>query len=390
MLIRQLGTAAVGSWPQRVLLGLGSLGRELTPRLGQALPLLVGHLGILQVQRPDRGRDDVGDDGPGDPLVVGRDDVPGGPLGAGGRQAVRVRPHVPAPVGPLGQVGRGELPVLVRAVEPLEEPPLLLLLRHVQEELEDHRPVPDQVPLERVDVLVAPPPELLPELLARQPLRRQQLGVDLHDEDVLVVRPVEDPDPPPLGQAPHVPPEEVVVQVLGRRLLEAEDLAALGVDPGHDVLDRPVLAGRVHRLEDDQHRVPVVGVEQVLGLGQVREVLVEDLPGPLLQGVLAEFLHLLGLRPAGVVVLQPDRLAGGHAEQVDDVLANHGRPPRMTSPARGGGSLTGRLGPSAHRLDDRRLGGGRRRRRVRRRRPASAGSGRAGRVREPRSRSPRT
>ena len=159
----------------------------------------------------------------------------------------------------------------------------------------------------------------------------EQLGVDLHDQHVLVVRAVEDADPAPLGQAPHVPPEEVVVELLGRRLLEAEDLAALRVHAGHDVLDRPVLAGRVHRLEDDQHRVAVVGVEQVLGLGQVREVLVEDLPGPLLQGVLAEFLHLLGLRPAGVVILEPERLAGGHAEQVDDVLANHGRPPRMIS-----------------------------------------------------------
>ena len=32
--------------------------------------------------------------------------------------------------------------------------------------------------------------------------------------------------------------------------LEASDLAALGVDPGQHVLDRAVLAGRIHRLED--------------------------------------------------------------------------------------------------------------------------------------------
>ena len=90
------------------------------------------------------------------------------------------------------------------------------------------------------------------------------------------------------------------------------------------MLDRAVLAGRVHRLQDDQHGIAVVGVEQFLGLGQVVEVLVQDLPGPLLDGVLAELFHLFGLRPAGVVVLEPDRLAGGDPEQVDDVLANHG------------------------------------------------------------------
>src|SRR5204863_7725101 len=85
----------------------------------------------------------------------------------------------------------------------------------------------------------------------------------------------------------HVPPEEVVVQVLGRRLLEAEYLAALRVHAGHDVLDRAILTGRVHRLEDDQDGVAVVGVEQVLGLGQVRQILVEGPPGALLDLVLA-------------------------------------------------------------------------------------------------------
>ena len=100
--------------------------------------------------------------------------------------------------------------------------------------------------------------------------------MDLHHEHVLVVRPVEDADPAALRQAPHVPPEEVVVQLLGRRLLEAEDLAALRIDAGHDVLDRAVLAGRVHRLEDDQDGVSVVGVEQVLGLGEFRQVLFQD------------------------------------------------------------------------------------------------------------------
>src|SRR5271157_456622 len=116
--------------------------------------------GVFQVQRPDRGGDDVGDDGPREPFVIGRDHIPGSPPGAGRRQAVWIRPHGMAPEHSIGQVRRGELPVLVRLVEPLEEPPLLLVLRHLQEEHEDDRPVPGEVPLERVDVLVAPSPEL--------------------------------------------------------------------------------------------------------------------------------------------------------------------------------------------------------------------------------------
>ena len=42
----------------------GLFGGELSFRLGQQFTLLVGHLRVLQVQRPDRGGNDVGDDGP--------------------------------------------------------------------------------------------------------------------------------------------------------------------------------------------------------------------------------------------------------------------------------------------------------------------------------------
>ena len=39
---------------------------------------------------------------------------------------------------------------------------------------------------------------------------------------------------------------------------------ALRIDAGHHVLDRAVLAGGVHRLQHDQHRPAVVGVERLL------------------------------------------------------------------------------------------------------------------------------
>jgi hypothetical protein len=56
---------------------------------------------------------------------------------------------------------------------------------------------------------------------------------------------------------------------LGRaRLLEAEDLTALRVDPRHHMLDDAVLAGGVHCLKDQQQRVAVVRVQHVLPLRQ--------------------------------------------------------------------------------------------------------------------------
>src|SRR5450432_64569 len=47
-------------------------------------------------------------------------------------------------------------------------------------------------------------------------------------------------------------------------MLEAEDLAALGVDSRHDVLNRAVFSRRIHGLENLQYRVAVGGIEQLL------------------------------------------------------------------------------------------------------------------------------
>jgi len=78
----------------------------------------------------------------------------------------------------------------------------------------------------------------------------QDLGVHLRDQHLLVVGAVEDPDAAALGQAALAAPQEVVVEVLGRGRLEREHLYTLRVHARHHVLDRAVLPGRIHRLED--------------------------------------------------------------------------------------------------------------------------------------------
>ena len=86
----------------------------------------------------------------------------------------------------------------------------------------------------------------------------QDFGMDSGDEDDLVVGAVEVTDPPAFGQAASGPPEEVMLKFFTGELFEAEDLAALKVDSGHDVADRAVFAAGSHALKDDQQR-PVVG-----------------------------------------------------------------------------------------------------------------------------------
>ena len=93
------------------------------------------------------------------------------------------------------------------------------------------------------------------------------------------------------------------------------------------MLDRAVLAGRIHRLQDDQHGVTVVGVEQFLCIGEFRQVLFQEGLRPLLDRLLAESLQFLGLGPTGVTLTEPRWLSRRDPEQFDNLLRDrHGTP----------------------------------------------------------------
>src|SRR5262249_43885811 len=165
-----------------------SLGEQLLPRRRELLLLLLRHLRRLEAEVPYRRRQDVRDQSARHPFVVRGNYVPRRMLGARRAERLLERLEVVVPVGALGQVGGGELPVFGGVVEPLQEALLLLVLRDVEKELHDHRAVPDEVALERVDVLVAVVPESPAALARRKLLPLQDLRVHAHDEHVLVVR----------------------------------------------------------------------------------------------------------------------------------------------------------------------------------------------------------
>jgi hypothetical protein len=123
----------------------------------------------------------------------------------------------------------------------------------VEEELEDGHTPQGEDPLEIVDDLVAGAPNLFGHEVLYP-----------HDEHVLVVGAVEDADAPLGRRALVVAPQEVVVGLLRRGGLERGNPAALGVDSLEDVLDRAVLPAGVHRLQDDQTSLPVLGVQTLL------------------------------------------------------------------------------------------------------------------------------
>ena len=82
-------------------------------------------------------------------LLVARHDVPRRVPGVGPLDRERVRRAVVVPARPGVDVARLVLPVLLRVVQPGEQPLPLLLLADVQQALEHHGAVLDQLPLER-------------------------------------------------------------------------------------------------------------------------------------------------------------------------------------------------------------------------------------------------
>jgi hypothetical protein len=81
------------------------------------------------------------------------------------------------------------------------------------------------------------------------------------------------------------------------------------------VLDRPVLAGRIHGLEHEQQRPAILRIQLVLQLGQRLD---------------AGLQHLLGARP--VFVVQVARVAGIDVLQAELALAR--KPERIRELAR--------------------------------------------------------
>ncbi len=94
-----------------------------------------------------------------------------------------------------------------------------------------------------------------------------------HDQHFLVVGAVEDADASAFRQIAGGAPQKVMLQFGGAGMLEAENLAALRVDPGHHVLDGAVLSGRIHGLEYQQDGMAVGGVQQLLQGAQLRHML---------------------------------------------------------------------------------------------------------------------
>jgi hypothetical protein len=124
---------------------------------------------------------------------------------------------------------------------------------------------------------------LAPDLLVvvrrlRNGLVFQTIAMHADDQRFLIVRPIEDRDPSALRQIASGPPEKVVFQLRFRGLFEAVDPTTLRIDAGHHMPDCAVLPRGVGRLEDQQNRMTVGGVMEMLHFAELGDVLFQQTP----------------------------------------------------------------------------------------------------------------
>ena len=157
----------------------------------------------------ERVAQQLGDDGPRIPAVVGRHQIPRRLLGAGAQEHILPCGHVVVPAGARLKVARIELPVFGRIIETAQEVAFLLVFADHEEDFDDGASVGRQLRFESVDFVVP----CLPHFFRLR-------FVDARHDDVLVMGPVEDGDPSVVRQLAFDAPQIVMVQFFAFRRAE--------------------------------------------------------------------------------------------------------------------------------------------------------------------------
>ena len=120
---------------------------------------------------------------------------------------------------------------------------------------------------------------------------------------------------PRSGRAFFTAPQIIVVEIFACRPFEGKHLAALRIHARHDVLDGSILARRIHRLEDQKHRLAILRVKHVLQFRERLDTVLQRL-------FRARFVR--GLQFGGVArikILEPKFLPVGDAIRLGNGVA---------------------------------------------------------------------
>jgi hypothetical protein len=81
--------------------------------------------------------------------------------------------------------------------------------------------------------------------------------VHANDQYLLVIRSVEDADPPALRQVTGGPPEKIMLQFRRAGVPVAENLTPVRIDPRHHVFDCAIFPRSIHCLKYQQEGIAI-------------------------------------------------------------------------------------------------------------------------------------
>src|SRR2546422_10763869 len=198
------GPPLQGLWTRHSLSTTVGVARHLDSRFGklfanslQFLLPLRRRRWIAQLEGGQRIDKDLGNDQPGIKLVICGDDVPRCMLGTGCAQALLIGVHIIVPKFPLFDIGLAQFPILIRFIDSAKKTLPLFFFRNMKKELHDSGSVVVEMAFQVEDRAKPLPPNCVVIKQSRgKAFTTQDLGMNSDDKYFLVVRPIENANPP--------------------------------------------------------------------------------------------------------------------------------------------------------------------------------------------------
>src|ERR1700676_5044974 len=130
---------------------------------------------------------------------------------------------------------------------------LLLLLADMQKEFQNLDLILRKVSFKPIDLAISS----LPNFLGNE-------FVHPNNQNIFVLRTIEDADHAFFGHSLVNTPKEVVGQLFAIRYLKGDHRTSLRTDTRHHMADGSVLAGSIHPLQNNQKRTFFFGIKQIL------------------------------------------------------------------------------------------------------------------------------
>src|SRR6266516_1120892 len=175
------------------------------------------------------------------PLLISRHDIPGRFIRTALGERLLIGLLIIVPVFPLSPISSRDFPCVRLILLLGQEASFLLVVAHMQVELQNNHVMLNQQALKVVNGCVVATPGFLWHQV-----------MYAHDQHVLIVGAIENAKDTSAWSDPMHTPEEVMVPFPSCRDFKRTHLASLRIDSGEDLVNRISLATGIHPLQHDE------------------------------------------------------------------------------------------------------------------------------------------